>query len=840
MPSPDAHYTSQEQTPEDGSRPSRILTDSTSSPTQPTTITEHGRDGILKPPSLLPATFPRSTKSATQAYYGSDSTSVYDDELNAIMAESWSAPTYVESCTGRSSGCGGVEQPPAQWQVGYITQILESCQSPTKPETIAPISSKSNCIRSETLRGAMEPLPGGLLFTGMPSISKIVSGLSFQHQLSLTGTYCPMDQFLNEDSGAVPWRTVNLRSPGSICAFCGSPFNGIDHKQSVIAHIRQHHPESLQAQSSGAGCTHKALHLRRDPKASYIATNRDSLIDSHFEASKELNATWPIGKLVKSAHDFDAIGLWRYRDFSASRRALKAKPATQPRLIDDNNPNIPHDRFLFLLNSLDPKVHPTRSNDFFNSLDIIVGNLVDKFPGDIAVHGIQLALAHLARLYQLNFGGSSIKVNQSTSIAVHNGARVCAIRQHGGDSPSSNASSSSLHSNNGVTNQKTNNSKLNGSKGMIPGKTPKNDLKKPRRKQTPGNGRLLLACPFRKNCEVNGQDPSCTFGGSADMSSVTQHLKTRAHRQALDFLALCRNCWHYVLDQREYRDHHGVSQCSRRAQPRESLVASHWHSLYRTLFPDSGRLPSPYIGNTIWQSAHASNVPSHGAEDEDSGLDFNATPTIQPFLEQVPPATQIGLPPVGSMDVQTGRFTVEDAVAAATNLFVQMLAEHVWQPYDLNDHFTASFVNNANQLRPEELDTFIERVHARVNEMLASLPVAQASAAAVPQNVNFPEPQLAIMNEPRTYHSNNISPNGLWLGQFPVPQYLEPYESTHFHSEQHSADLSSSWRVCDVLASPELSSYVNDRIFYPELDLSQVPYGVGLVSRDASPSVIPA
>lgn len=50
----------------------------------------------FKPPSLLLAPYP-STNSFTQAPSSNGSSTVYDDFINVFMAESWSAPTYIES-----------------------------------------------------------------------------------------------------------------------------------------------------------------------------------------------------------------------------------------------------------------------------------------------------------------------------------------------------------------------------------------------------------------------------------------------------------------------------------------------------------------------------------------------------------------------------------------------------------------------------------------------------------------------------------------------------------------------------------------------------------------------
>lgn len=78
-----------------------------------------------------------------------------------------------------------------------------------------------------------------------------------------------------------------------------------------------------------------------------------------------------------------AMGSWRDDRTGMNRKLANAIPpmsahTSQPRLIACDHPHISHDRLLFLLNSLNPQAYPERTNNFFNGLDIITGNLQER------------------------------------------------------------------------------------------------------------------------------------------------------------------------------------------------------------------------------------------------------------------------------------------------------------------------------------------------------------------------------------------------------------------------------------------------------------------------------
>jgi hypothetical protein len=77
-------------------------------------------------------------------------------------------------------------------------------------------------------------------------------------------------------------------------------------------------------------------------------------------------------------HDYNGNADFSHWPSEVWSRDNTAKKRSQLRLIQCDNPMIPQDLILFVLNSLDPHTHPDRANNFFNGLDLIVGNLQDR------------------------------------------------------------------------------------------------------------------------------------------------------------------------------------------------------------------------------------------------------------------------------------------------------------------------------------------------------------------------------------------------------------------------------------------------------------------------------
>jgi hypothetical protein len=160
-------------------------------------------------PESSSATHP-STNSATHTCLSGSS--VFDSELNAIMAESWSAPTYAASFA----------QPTraeltylSREHAGYSFEVLEPCPRLLHYEMDPSGKSQSVCSN--------EPdLPDIHTGTGQPTsirppsstqgVSQLTKSLSFDRELRMRNVYTPfLERFLSEDVSAAPWTVYNPR-----------------------------------------------------------------------------------------------------------------------------------------------------------------------------------------------------------------------------------------------------------------------------------------------------------------------------------------------------------------------------------------------------------------------------------------------------------------------------------------------------------------------------------------------------------------------------------------------------------------------------------------------------
>ncbi|KAF2691476.1 hypothetical protein K458DRAFT_975 [Lentithecium fluviatile CBS 122367] len=244
------------------------------------------------------------------------------------------------------------------------------------------------------------------------------------------------------------------------------------------------------------------------------------------------------------------------------------------------------DRLLKMLAVLNPQTNPSRANSFFNGLDILVGDLRNRFPNDYVVFGLVRALERLELFYQLNFVKASTNLNQWSLVSGEaedgtDGA-IAKDESHIADcSPSGLNSATASHPGQHSKDGQFTSGDQNSNEGpRLSGK---------RRIQLQKKGRRL-ACPIRRHQEVHGQDITCGFDGAANMWGVTQHLRTLKHSHP--FIALCRHCWIYVTDQEEYHNVHKNSLCALDSQPRGLRVPELWQKLYRSIYPGSNRIPS--------------------------------------------------------------------------------------------------------------------------------------------------------------------------------------------------------------------------------------------------------
>ena len=120
-------------------------------------------------------------------------------------------------------------------------------------------------------------------------------------------------------------------------------------------------------------------------------------------------------------------------------------------------------------------------------------------------------------------------------------------------------------------------------------------------------GNLWLGCPVFKHKQMHHDRTSCSGSPLSTISEVTKHLN-RHHRYQLDlplFLRECESCNKWVTHAPSWKQHHSMGQCcdaaaslqntANRSDPTavEQIVEDRWERLYRTLYPENARIPSP-------------------------------------------------------------------------------------------------------------------------------------------------------------------------------------------------------------------------------------------------------
>lgn len=116
-------------------------------------------------------------------------------------------------------------------------------------------------------------------------------------------------------------------------------------------------------------------------------------------------------------------------------------------------------------------------------------------------------------------------------------------------------------------------------------------LPKKRRNCTPRK----LGCPVHKHHLMHEQSSQCGGINASYLSEIRQHLQPRRsarHDSYPAFLALCRTCNEHIIDERVWYDVHFCGNCEPSPQARGD-AASRWILLYRTLYPEDTRIPSP-------------------------------------------------------------------------------------------------------------------------------------------------------------------------------------------------------------------------------------------------------
>lgn len=157
-----------------------------------------------------------------------------------------------------------------------------------------------------------------------------------------------------------PYNTLTdySKRAGSVCSFCGIVFTATHHKTRVIEHIRRRHLHMQQNASTG---------INRTAPAS--GSNEVARADISYEMFK-----------LSSKHSIGAIGASSIRPYKRrdGRNIAPSVPAHKDLVVQHTERAGSYDPTLAILNSLHPLVDAKRPNDFFNTLDLIAANLLDR------------------------------------------------------------------------------------------------------------------------------------------------------------------------------------------------------------------------------------------------------------------------------------------------------------------------------------------------------------------------------------------------------------------------------------------------------------------------------
>ncbi|PSN65844.1 hypothetical protein BS50DRAFT_574348 [Corynespora cassiicola Philippines] len=481
-----------------------------------------------------------------------------------------------------------------------------------------------------------------------------------------------------------PWSSFNPKTLQTRCAICMAPFSGPNHESKAKYHIASVHP-SFSGVFNGYGM-------------SVQSTNLDSV-----------DGKAPI------RNSFDSITV-NDRNINPKILPFTTIHNIQSRTMTCGQQLASKAQISFLLGRLKANARPEQVNGLFNGLDTILANLMERYPNDPTVKGIQNALVSLNQSYEISLGVQSTEKNQHTSAVSKNPDASC--------SPSGNQAWGS----NSAQKHRNNSSPRNDSGQDSKTNHERMKLGADRKRKRTRNENKLFACPIRKHCEVHSLPPSCLFLGAANMWGVTQHLKQRVHREHIPFLALCRICWEHVIEPEEYDRIHKQGRCQQGAQPRGSRVTEHWKNLYEKIFPDSSRIPNPYVGDAEWTTKRV----TRGAEMEhtmqvcgNSGAvyDFNNFPAEESFLGHGLSVIPLDEPPLEDAHHQ---FPSQDSIQqaaeiAALELFNQMLDENIQGTSQLTGFSLDQIVGTTAAMRPEDVDTFSDRFLTRAVELTRTL-----------------------------------------------------------------------------------------------------------------------
>ncbi|KAF2792952.1 hypothetical protein K505DRAFT_48118 [Melanomma pulvis-pyrius CBS 109.77] len=519
-----------------------------------------------RPANLLRFARPRSND---------DSNTAYDEAANELMAKPWSCSTFSEGILEQDIPDECKSEPPVRYhqspesRMKWPHSLDATCMSPSKfPEDKQAPASKD------------------------------------------TPAMFVLSMFQN---GPDPWSQYSRRDPGTMCALCGHRFTGSSHKVNARRHVRNSHA-SLQHSFFTARENPLGMSVLKDGKHCHglgqgVGWPTPESITPSFGIGRLHSATsakYPDLSLpgsslqnlatYKSSHIFTV---------SSPIQASAAASTSNPFSVDFDHQSYVQERMAYLISQLDPRTYPNRVNDFFNGLDIVIGDLRERFPDDLLTLGMQNALVRLENQYLLNCVHNASKTSQSE---LSSNIDTCAPAIDGEASSSTQPSGASSS-----TTQKDSTTRpVNGSDAPDQETSTPNrqqdaiQARSGRRKEKKKKNRPL-ACPIKKHYEAHNQRPLCDFKGGY-MSEVAQHLRTRVHRPFLPILTLCRACWAYAISEGEYNNVHRNGHCNQGEQPRKEKAAEIWLDLYRKIYPQSERIPSPYVDDRTWTTVQTAIV----------------------------------------------------------------------------------------------------------------------------------------------------------------------------------------------------------------------------------------
>ncbi|KAF2126076.1 hypothetical protein P153DRAFT_433875 [Dothidotthia symphoricarpi CBS 119687] len=704
------------------------------------------------------------------------SETIVGDEYNAAITESsWSGTTYTEDNQVRSVSLLDNE---------LVTRSRPGSENIISTPDLPVVAGLKTSLSTNNAPSSASPILGSLptrqRSTNIPKFGTSRDTVRHRKLQDLT-------KHNQLERGSAPWSVYNLRTPGTVCAFCAVTFTGPLHKEDAIRHTRDLHLSHRKNQTS-------------NPKQFAMTETYDIDMVAPGSIIAECNLSTRM---------------------SANRKDLRLS-VSQPRLVPCDNRAIPEKQLLFLLDTLDPQACMGRANDFFNGLDTIVGNLLERCPGDVAVQGMQRALARLDQLYRLNFGTPSSSDQWSTATEIS----YSSTRSPSGDNRATSLSYTGGTGSAGGLNDCPDEpvkSIPNGQEQLVPN-APLNDLDNGSKRTKAKCKNRPLGCPIKKHYVIHNQVSSCNFTGAANMWGVAKHLKSLAHIHSLPFLALCRNCWKYTKSEVAYQEDHRPGRCQHAGQPRGPRVEKYWCDLYIEIYPTLERIPRPFVDDMTWRpAASMRNTDTIAVRDNDDlELNFNSAPEFQSFLEFEPTHLPDELPMAFTVPNQTHLVTIEAAEAAAIELYSQMFLEHVHQPFDINDHHMRRLMDHADET---DVNAFSNAFRTRLHQLIQSSRQQQLEGVI---------PDLILPPAPEIFTSHALGDHDRWLEQFPVPEEMinatPPYQ--FLPDEQLSVDHGPYQDI------ESLDFLYTGLTFDPESDFPPTQYPMGPISLDGTQTTI--